>query len=50
MFEEPSGEIHNFNNIYTFHSFLGTGSYGFVVKAEKVDTGQILALKVSSNK
>ena len=47
MFESPNGELHSFNTFYKFHNFLGTGSFGFVVKAEKVDTGEILALKVS---
>jgi hypothetical protein len=48
MFESQNGEVHNFNTFYKFHHFLGTGSFGFVVKAEKADTGEILALKVSS--
>jgi hypothetical protein len=46
ILEEADGVQHTFNSLYTFHHFLGTGSFGFVVKAEKKN-GQVVALKVS---
>jgi hypothetical protein len=49
MLEEiETGETHNFNKLYKFISFLGTGSFGFVVQAVDRDSGEMMALKVSS--
>ena len=49
MLEEvESGETHNFNKLYKFISFLGTGSFGFVVQAMERSSGEMMALKVSN--
>jgi hypothetical protein len=32
-FEDDNGVITNFNDLYEFKNFLGTGSFGFVVSA-----------------
>jgi hypothetical protein len=32
-FEDDNGDITNFNDLYEFKNFLGTGSFGFVVSA-----------------
>ena len=32
--DKETGELHSFEKYYKFVSFLGTGSFGFVVKAE----------------
>jgi hypothetical protein len=34
ILEEENGNVVNFTSLYSFDSFLGTGSYGFVVKAQ----------------
>lgn len=38
---------HKFNELYEFVSFLGTGSFGFVVQAKDRNSGEMMALKVS---
>lgn len=35
-----------FSSLYTFESFLGTGTFGFVVSAQSVSTGDKLAIKI----
>lgn len=41
------GVRHHFNEIYEFHMFLGTGSFGFVISATHKETGDLVAMKVS---
>lgn len=45
--DPDTGETRKFNDLYNFVSFLGTGSFGFVVQAMDRDTGEMMALKVS---
>lgn len=46
--EEESGEKIKFRNLFTFKHFLGTGGFGFVVSADNLETGETIAIKVSS--
>lgn len=44
--ENDEGEVCLFKDLFTFHEFLGVGSFGFVVKAEDVTTGEMYAVKI----
>ena len=44
--ENDEGEVILFKELYKFHDFLGVGSFGFVVKAEDIVTGEMLAIKI----
>jgi len=48
VFEDIEGHTSKFSELYDYHKFLGSGAFGFVVAALDKQTGESLALKVSS--
>jgi len=44
--EDDQGEITLLSELYTFESFLGTGTFGFVVAAIDRETGEKIAIKI----
>lgn len=45
-FEDDNGVITNFNDLYEFKNYLGTGSFGFVVSAIDKESMEMMALKI----
>lgn len=48
LFCEETQEELRFSDLYDFKGFLGTGSFGFVVKAQDKQTMETIAIKVSN--
>ena len=46
-FEDYEGNVTRFRELYDYCKFLGAGSFGFVVSAVSIKTGEYVALKVS---
>lgn len=49
LFDEERHEEYVFSDFFEFKSFLGAGSFGFVVQAKDHDSEEMLAIKVSKN-
>jgi len=43
---DQEGEVTLFSDLFTFDSFLGTGTFGFVVAAIDKENGEKLAIKI----
>jgi uncharacterized protein YrzB (UPF0473 family) len=43
---DQNGDVTLFSDLFTFESFLGTGSFGFVVSATDKENGEKIAIKI----